>query len=229
MMKSREMRRSIFALFSFILISVYANICVGKVLFEEDFEELDTDIWNLEPTWFVDDGVLHTTGGEVGITVRDDFTDFEYYADFNMVSEDRYSAQLVMRAQDKNNSTLVQVVFDDRNQIWWFTRVGGGYIVNPEDQLENESGLHPDLDEWYTMKVVAEGNRYEFHLGEQGGELELSCTWEDDTHSVGSIGFRTGGVYCMYDNVLVTTVGHNFAVNPHNSLPTVWGGIKGGE
>ena len=229
MMKSREMRFSIFALFSFILISVYANICVGKVLFEEDFEELDTDIWNLEPTWFVDDGVLHTTGGEVGITVRDDFTDFEYYADFNMVSEDRYSAQLVMRAQDKNNSTLVQVVFDDRNQIWWFTRVGGGYIVNPEDQLENESGLHPDLDEWYTMKVVAEGNRYEFHLGEQGGELELSCTWEDDTHSVGSIGFRTGGVYCMYDNVLVTTVGHNFAVNPHNSLPTVWGGIKGGE
>ena len=43
-------------------------------------------------------------------------------------------------------------------------------------------------------------------LDERGDELGLDCTWEDDTHSVGSIGFRAGGgEHCLYDNVLVTT------------------------
>ena len=227
MMKSREMR---FSIFTFILISVYATLCVGEVLFEEDFEKLDPDIWIPAGSWFVDKGELDANGGEVGITVRDDFTDFEFYVDFNMLSDNLYAPNFVLRAPDVDNCTLVQCVFDDRNQFWWFTRVGGGYVVNPEDQLENESGVHPELDEWYSVKIVAEGKRYEFYLGEQGKELKLACTWEDDTNSVGGIGFREGGgEHCLYDNVLVTTVGHNFAVNPHNSLPTVWGGIKGGE
>ena len=229
MMKSREIRFSIFTFCSFILILAYANICVGEVLFEDDFEEgvVNEDRWNLEPDWFVEDGVLHCTGGEVGISARDDFTDFEFYADFSMVSEDLYSAQFVMRAQDIDNCTLVQVVFDDRNQLWWFTRVGGGYIVNPEDQLANESGLHPGLDEWHSVRIVVEGNRYEFYLGEQGDEPVLACTWEDDTHSVGAIGFRTGGVYCMYDNILVTTIGSGpSSVKPEHSLSTTWGTLK---
>ena len=37
-MKSREMRFSIFTFFSFILVLVYTSTCVGEVLFEDDFE-----------------------------------------------------------------------------------------------------------------------------------------------------------------------------------------------
>ena len=231
MMKSREMRFSIFTFFSFVLISVYATLCVGDVLFEEDFEggDIDRDKWIPAPTWSVDDGALDANDGEVGITVRNDFTDFEFYSDFNMV-DPLYAPNFVLRAQDPNNCTLVQFVSDDRNELWWFTRINGGYIVNDEDKLANESSVHPELGKWYTTKMVAEGKRYELYLGERGDELKLACTWEDDTHSEGGIGFREGGgEHCLYDNVLVTTVGHNFAVNPHNSLPTVWGGIKGGE
>ena len=230
-MKSREMRFSIFTFFSFILIA-YASICVSEVLFEDDFEggTIDQKKWNPAPTWVVDKGVLGANGGEIGITVKNDFTDFEFYADFNMLSANKFAPNFVLRAQDKDNCVLVQLVADARNQLWWFMKVGGEFIVDAKNFQANESGVQPELGEWYSIKLVAEGNRYELHLGKQGEELKLACKWTDKTHKRGGIGFREGnGEHCLYDNILVTTVGHNFAVNPHNSLPTVWGRIKGGE
>ena len=230
-MKSREMRFSIFTFFSFILIA-YASICVGEVLFEDDFEggTIDQKKWNPAPTWVVDKGVLGANGGEIGITVKNDFTDFEFYADFNMLSANKFAPNFVLRAKDKDNCTLVQIVADARNQLWWFMRVGGNFKVDAKNFLANESGVQPELERWYSIKLVAEGNRYELHLGKQGEELKLACKWTDKTHKRGGIGFREGnGEHCLYDNILVTTVGHSFAVNPHNSLPTVWGRIKGGE
>ena len=230
-MKSREMRFSIFTFFSFILILVYAGTCVGEVLFEENFEggKIDQKRWNPAATWVVKKGVLDADGGEIGITVKNDFTNFEFYADFNMVNP-LFAPNFVLRAEDKDNCTLVQIVADHRNQLWWFTKVGGKYIVDAKNFQANESGVKPELGKWYSIKLVAEGNRYELHLAEQGKELKLACKWEDKTHKRGSIGFREGGgEHCLYDNILVTTVGHNFAVNPHNNLPTVWSRIKGGE
>ena len=230
-MKSREMRFSIFTFFSFILIA-YTSICVGEVLFEENFEggKIDQKKWNPAPTWVVKKGVLDANGGEIGITVKNDFTDFEFYADFNMLSANKFAPNFVLRAKDKDNCTLVQIVADARNQLWWFMRVGGNFKVDAKNFLANESGVQPELERWYSIKLVAEGNRYELHLGKQGEELKLACKWTDKTHKRGGIGFREGnGEHCLYDNILVTTVGHSFAVNPHNSLPTVWGRIKGGE
>lgn len=130
-----------------------------------------------------------------------------------------WAANWVVRGKDPNNCRLVQIVADNRNQFWWFTRVGGNYIVKEEDKLDNESGVHAELGKWYTIKIVAEGER--------GEELELACTWEDDTNDKGSIGFRAGGgEHSLYDNLLVTAVGHSFAVNPEDALPVTWGNLK---
>ena len=84
MMKSREMRFSIFTVFLFILISVYAPLCLGEVLFEDDFNKkaIDKGKWTPTGTWSADGEALTVNGGEVGITVKDDFTDFEFYVDF---------------------------------------------------------------------------------------------------------------------------------------------------
>ncbi len=227
-MKSREMRFSVFTLFSFIFISVYAPLCVGEVLFEDDFgkNNIDNDKWIPTGSWSLDGGILDVNGGEVGITVKKDFTDFDFIVDFNMVNP-LWAANWVVRAEDPNNCTLVQIVADDRNQFWWFTRVGGNYIVNDEDKLDNESGVHVELGKWYTIKIVAEDDRYDLYLGERGKDLELSCTWMDNTHDKGAIGFRAGGdEHCLYDNVLVTTVGYSLAVNPDDALPVTWGKLK---
>ena len=232
-MKSREMRFSIFTFFSFILVLAYTSTCVGEVLFEDDFEggTVDKKKWNPAETWVVDKGALGANGGEIGITVKNDFTDFEFYADFNMLSANKFAPNFVLRAKDKDNCTLVQLVADARNQFWWFTKVGGKYIVDAKNFQANESGVKPELGKWYSIKLVAEGNRYEIHLAEQGKELKLACKWEDKTHNKGGIGFREGaGEHCKYDNVVVTTIGHSFdnatPVNKNDKLPTMWGNIK---
>ena len=227
-MKSRELRFSVFTLLSFILISAYTPFCVGEVLFEDDFNKkaIDKGKWTPTGTWSADGKELTVNGGEVGITVKNDFTDFEFYVDFHMINP-LWASNWVVRAEDPNNCTLVQIVADGRDQFWWFTRVGGNYIVNDEDKLDNKSGVHAELGKWYTIKIVAEGERYDLYLAERGKELKLSCTWKDDTNDKGGIGFRAGGAeHSLYDNVLVTTVGHSFAVDPHNSLSTLWGALK---
>ena len=223
-MKSRGIR---FSIFSFFLL-IYAPFCVGEVLFEDDFEKkaIDKGKWVPTGTWSVDGGELVVNGGEVGITLKNDFTDFELYVDFHMISP-LWAANWVVRGKDINNCTLVQIVADNRNQFWWFTRVGGNYIVKDEDKLDNESGVQAELGKWYTIKIVAEGERYDLYLGERGEALELAGTWEDDTNDKGSIGFRAGGgEHSLYDNVLVTTVGHSFAVDPEDALPVTWGELK---
>ena len=117
-MKSREMRFSIITFFSLILMA-YASICVGEVLFEENFEggKLDQKKWNPAATWIVKKGVLDANGGEIGITVKNDFTDFEFYADFNMLSANKFAPNFVLRVPDKDNCALVQLVSDARNQL----------------------------------------------------------------------------------------------------------------
>ena len=216
-MKSREMRFSIFTFFLFILIAVYAPLCVGEVLFEDDFNKkaIDKGKWTPTGTWSADGEALTVNGGEVGVTVKDDFTDFEFYVDFHMVNP-LWAANWVMRAEDPNNCTLVQIVADNRDQFWWFTRVGGNYIVKDEDKLDNESGVHAELGKWYTIKIVAEGDRYDLYLGEQGEELRLSCTWEDKTHNKGGIGFRAGGgEHSLYDNCIGYNRGAQFCGGSH--------------
>ena len=117
-MKSREMRFSIFTLFSLILMA-YASICVGEVLFEENFEggKIDQKRWDPSAGWVVKEGALDANGGEIGITVKNDFTDFEFYADFNMLSANKFAPNFVLRAPDKDNCALVQLVADARNQL----------------------------------------------------------------------------------------------------------------
>ena len=82
------MRFSVFTFFSLILISAYTPLCVGEVLFEDDFEKnvIDKGKWVPTGTWSADGETLTVNGGEVGITLKDDFTDFEFYVDFHMIN-----------------------------------------------------------------------------------------------------------------------------------------------
>ena len=80
MMNSREMRFSIFTFFSFILISVYAPPCIGDVLVEDDFyaNKIDKGKWMPTGSWSLDSGALDVNGGEVGITVMNNFTTLSF-------------------------------------------------------------------------------------------------------------------------------------------------------
>jgi len=227
-MKSKGNTLSIFTFLFFIFILAHASVCVGGILFEEDFEgKIDKNKWDLPPAWKIDNGVLDANGGEVGITVKNDFTDFELYCDFNMVAP-LWSAEFVLRAQDKDNCYMFQIVADNRHQFWNHLRVGGQWQMPDANKVADESGVEPKLGEWYSVKIVVEGSRFDYHHGQRGKEPKLAFTWEDDTYKEGAIGFREGGgEHCLYDNLVVTTIG-GAAIAPYKSLPTIWGKIKNG-
>ncbi len=227
-MKSREMRCSVYSLLIIILISIYTPNCVAEVLLEDDFEKnaIDNNKWIPTDGWSLDGGTLDVNGGGVGLSKVTDLTDFEFNVDFKMV-DPLWSANWVVHAEDQNNCTLVQIVADNRNQFWWFTRVNGEYNVPDHGKLANKSGLHPKLGEWYTIKIVVEDGSYEIYLAERGKDLKLCCTWKDNTHDKGSVGFRAWtGEHTVYDNVLVTSVGYVASVDPTDALPVTWGKLK---
>jgi len=169
---------------------------------------------------------LDANGGEVGITVKNDFTDFEMYCDFNMVNP-LWSAEFVLRAQDKDNCYMFQIVADNRHQFWNHLRVGGGWQILDANKVADKSGVDPKLGKWYNVKIVVEGSRLDLYYNQRGKEPKLAFTWEDDTYKKGAVGFRQGeGEHCLYDNVLVTTIGYKQAVELHKNLPTIWGRIK---
>lgn len=228
MMESRKRLVFLHVFLLSVLMLVNTAVCFGKgeVLFEDDFEaaEIDEDLWIPAPTWVITDGVLDANGGEVaGLTVKDDFTDFDYSFDFNMVSV-LYAAEPVLRAKGQDALYLFQIVADGRHQFWPTTRVDGQWQVA---KIADESGVNPVLNKWYSLRIIADGGRFDCYYNERGEELKFAFTWEDDNYGEGAIGFRElGGEHCLYDNVLVTTIGYSAAVNLKDNLSTTWGKLK---
>ena len=225
-----RLRKKAFAFQAFffsVLMLATVSVCLGagEILFEEDFEAgIDKGIWIPAPGWNVVDGVLDANGGESGYTVQNDFVDFEFSADTQIIAN---YLGFVMRAQDLDNLYMHQVGAGDPT-IWWHSKVGGGWA--PE-QKPIESKLIPELNVWYRMKFIVEGEQFTCLMAERGEELNeedhLVGTWKHDAFDSGAIGFRhSGGEHAQYDNILVTTIGYTTAVSPEGNLSTTWGRIK---
>ena len=226
MIKSRALTGLALFLSAFIFAGTSICFGAGQILFEEDWEsgEIDEDIWIPAPGWQIVDGALDATGGESGFTVQNDFTDFEFSIDVLIVAE---YIGFVMRAQDQDNMFMHQMGAGDPN-IWWHSKVAGTWA--PE-MRPIESGLVPELDVWYRVKFIVEGNKTTCLMAELGEELSeakhLVATWENDTYASGAIGFRHWGTeQGQYDNILVTTIGYMQPVSPESNLSTTWGKIK---
>ncbi len=220
---------TVFALLLSVFILAVTSICfgAGEILFQEDWEAgaIDEGVWVPAPGWQVIDGVLDGNGGESGYTVQSDFTDFEFSADTMILAGFN---GFVMRAQDQGNLFMHQVGAGDPT-IWWHSKVGGAWAPV---QTPIESGLIPELNVWYRMKFIVEGNQFTCLMAELGEELNeaehLVGTWENDAFAGGAIGFRhSGGEHAQYDNILVTAIGFEpSAVTPGHKLSTTWGSIK---
>ena len=229
MIKSRKFTCLALLLSAFILAR--ASICLGagQILLEEDWEtgEIDENIWIPAPTWKIVDGVLDAGGGggeDAGFTVQNDFTDFEFSVDAKIVNA---YIGFVMRAPDQDNMFMHQIGAGDPN-IWFHSKIGGAFAA---DQVPIESGLALELDVWYRVKFIVEGDQTTCLMAELGEELSEAKhslgTWENDTFDSGAIGFRHWAAeHGLYDNILVTTVGYTHAVTPEDRLSTAWGKIK---
>ena len=209
---------------------ITTSVCFGKgeILFQEDFEadDFDENKWVPDASWSIVDGVLVISkdagGWPVGYTARNDFTDFEFSADFKISGG--ACSSFLFRGQSDTDYYMAQFCQPNDNTVWWHKFAGGAYVV---EQVPMESDLIPEPEVWYSVKFVAEGEDFTLYIAEQGEELELANSWQDDTYNEGSIGFWTCcNENTQYDNVLVTTVGYVQPVSPEGNLSTAWGSIK---
>lgn len=224
------------------LMIASAAICTADILLEDDFEEgeLDKAKWVGAGTWkIVEDDVsdvLDIQGGEEGLSVKNDFTDFIMEYDLKLLGGTGYNG-VILRAQDINNLYMHQVAGPGSatpSNIRWHTKIGGGYAVFAKPI---ESGLEIETEVWYRVRFEIEGENSKCYVVEKGEEPApelaswpanlLASTWENGQFDTGAIGFRMSGAeYSRFDNVIVTTIGHQAAVSAENSLVTTWSHIK---
>ena len=230
MFKSRILVFLAFLLSALMLITTSVCFGAGKILLQEDFEaaELDEDKWIPHETWSIEDGVLVLSkdagGWLVGYTVKDDFTDFEFSADFKISGGECSSFVMRLQSDQITDYNMAQFCQPGDSTVWWHTFAAGAYVV---DQVPIESGLVPESEEWYSVKFVVEDDNFTLYVAERGDELELANSWQNDSYSEGAIGFWTCcGENSQYDNVLVTTIGYVESVSPEGNLSTTWGNIK---
>lgn len=225
-----------------LMVVASATVCVGDILLQDDFEEgkLDKIKWIGSGTWKIekDDGnhVLDINGGEEGLSVKNDFTDFIIEYDLKLLGATGYNG-VILRAQDVSNLYMHQVAGPGSgtpSNIRWHTKIGGSYNVFAKPI---ESGLTIDTEVWYRVRFELEGENQKCYVAEKEKAPEpeqaswpdklLASTWENGQFEEGAIGFRqSGSEYAQFDNVLVTTIGHERAVSPKGNLTITWGLIK---
>ena len=235
MVKSRTFPGLALLLFALMLATV--SVCFGegqgRILFEEDFRGniIDEKVWVPGPNWKITDGVLETGGGgddeDIGFTVRNDFTDFEFSVDFNMIA---VYAIFVMRAIDIDNLYIHRIDAGVGEILWQYTLAANWTFGDPKPF---EKAPEPESDVWYRIKFIVEGKKFTCLMAELGEELNetdhLVGVWENNAFAdrIGSIGFA--GERAQFDNALVTTIGYVEPVSPGGRLLTVWGKIKSGR
>lgn len=225
-----------------LMVMSSATVCVGDILLQDDFEEGKPDKakWIGSGTWKIekDDGnhVLDINGGEEGLSIKNDFTDFIIEYELKLLGGTGYNG-VVLRAQDKNNLYMHQVAGPGSatpSNIRWHTKIGGSYNVFAKPI---ESGLTIDTEVWYRVRFELEGENQKCYVAEkeEAPEPELASwpnellagTWENDQFEEGAIGFRqSGSEHAQFDNVLVTTIGHEMQVSPKGNLTITWSQIK---
>lgn len=225
-----------------LMLLASAAVCFGDILLQDDFEggTLDKTKWIGAGTWKVvsDKGnqVLDIQGGEEGLSVKNDFTDFIIEYDLKLLGGTGYNG-VVLRAQDTNNLYMHQVAGPGSatpSNIRWHTKIGGAYACFAKPI---ESGLKIDTEVWYRVRFEVEGKNFKCYVVEKEKAPEpelpswpdklLASTWENGQFKKGAVGFRMSGAeYARFDNVLITTIGHTRAVSPKDNLIITWGQIK---
>jgi hypothetical protein len=101
-------------------------------------------------------------------------------------------------------------------------------VFYEEDQETSVVSLPFDIleDTWYELKVVAEGDHFEFYI-----DNELIESFDDDSFTSGGIDLGVANTHVHFDDVVITgpeipNGGPGFAVTAESKLATMWGSVK---
>ena len=223
----------------------------AAILFKEDFEggAIDPGVWNAPNTWELADSegvsglgakVLSINGGEAGITVKNNFADFVYEADFRALDSGKITG-FVFRAQDNANNFYMHQISTDGsahtpNNMRWHWKVNGNWNVEPIPFM-NDRIVPPNV--WHRARFIVNGFNLKVFVVEKSMEGKADMIqigdWTDDKNggtgnfASGAIGFRSsGGEAMQFDNIVVADRLEDVStpVEPRGKLATVWGKLK---
>lgn len=233
-----------------VLVLFCASTSFAKILFQEDWESgsIDASKWKARAQWKVTPSgnviglgknVIDIDGGEAGITVKNDFKDFIYEADFQALGSK--ITGFVFRAQDDaNNFYMHQISADGSahtpNNMRWHWKVGGAWNV---DAIPFTKGDKVLPSKWYHARFILQGFNFKVFVIEKEnhgkGEMRQIGDWTDTkkggsgNFATGAIGFRSsGGEKMQFDNVIIaeTLTDISVAVEPKGKLASAWGSLK---
>lgn len=190
-----------------------------------DFEKGDQGWEQINGTCKAEKGVYIVTGSDgVGVLPdsdwKDAWTDYTTECQVKM-EQGPDNMGILVRYQDSTTYYIFAIMNGrQRAEIW--SRVGGNYIDEKDIDFPNE------MDKWYKIKVVAEGDDFEFYIDD-----ELIAEWSDDKLKNGKVGVRTYSSVSHFDNVLITGSGipsskgePGAAIDSVSKLATTWGNVK---
>ncbi len=131
-------------------------------------------------------------------------------------------AGLIFRAQSEFEYHVFYMNVNSNVVEWW------EHTLPNADTRSNHFNHAPVeitiiLEEWYTFKVIAVGNDFEFYINDI-----LQDAGSDDTYPEGRIGMWAWDTTARFDNITVTgdDISGGAAVSSLDKLAKTWGEIK---
>jgi alpha-L-rhamnosidase len=169
--------------------------------------------WNVAPGWAIVNGVLNINeGSETLIKNGRNWSDYTFQTDFNITN---ICIGAVFRATDVHNLYMWQINPGNPGYIRPHIKKEGAYSVLPTIILPMAINTHT----WYTLKIVTNGQNIKTYINNQ-----LVSDINDNSHGLGSIGFRNGAnEYAQADNSIVTDASNTLFQDDYSDGFAQWG------
>ena len=211
-------------------ISLYA---VPLATAEEHVWTFDDDASDWTPangTWEIAEGIYKQTTrwGEAQKALVDGVEWADHTLEAKVRIDDGHWGGIVFRAQNEFEYYVYLICpKENKSELWRHKRSNAfkdGFEARDEIEHDIEpTGLTITRNEWFTLRVVAEGSRIAVALNdiEQG-------VFFDDTYPVGKVGVWTWDTQASFDDVAVkgATTAALTAIEPSGKLATSWAALK---
>jgi hypothetical protein len=198
--------------------------------FEDAAQAGDWEVAN--GTWEIQDGVYKeiSMAESAAHSLAGDVTWDNYTLEAKIrVDEHRY-AGLAFRAQNEFEYYVFYIELNpEPNDLCFFKHKQGGFGERdrPEPNKTDASGEDIKHGEWFTMKIVVEGNEFTCFLNDK--EMCVGSDNLGNEYTNGRVGVFAWQTRASFDDITVSgpgIEGTTTAVNPQNKLAITWGKLK---
>ena len=219
---------------SLLVMALMISLPAWAGTYVENFDDGDLDSWGIfdflggVSEWKVEDGILicrrPSAPSSTLLYGEEDWGNYSIECDAKMVEPiaNFHAIALDLRVSNIGNVNSINDIYcvvtkEGRAVIW-------AYLNGNEVGASAQKALNFQLDHWYHLKAVTDGNNFEFYID---GELVASLS--DSQHPTGRVGLAVNGAVAHFDNLVITgddVPDNTAAVSLSGKLATTWGQLR---